>query len=40
MALYAKGNPANKPVASGWYLVNRNAGQCAAKKGRHFRLQV
>jgi len=32
MALYAKGNPANKPVGSGWYLVNLNAGQCAAKK--------
>ena len=36
MALYAKGNPANKPVGSGWYLVNVNAGQCAAKKAGTF----
>jgi len=36
MALYAKGNPANKPVGSGWYLVNLNAGQCAAKKAGTF----
>jgi hypothetical protein len=36
MALYAKGNRANKPVGSGWYLVNLNAGQCAAKKAGAF----
>jgi len=36
MALYAKGNKANKPVGSGWYLVNLNAGQCAAKKASTF----
>jgi len=36
MALYAKGNTANKPVGSGWYLVNLNAGQCAAKKAGTF----
>lgn len=36
MALYAQGNPANKPVGSGWYLVNLNAGQCAAKKAGTF----
>lgn len=36
MALYAKGNPANKPVGSGWYLVNLNTGQCAAKKSGTF----
>ena len=36
MALYAMGNSANKPVGSGWYLVNLNAGQCAAKKAGTF----
>jgi len=36
MALYARGNPASKPVGSGWYLVNLNAGQCAAKKAGTF----
>ena len=36
MALYAQGNAANKPVGSGWYLVNLNAGQCAAKKAGTF----
>jgi hypothetical protein len=36
MALYAKGNPSNKPVGSGWYLVNVNAGQCAAKRSGTF----
>jgi hypothetical protein len=36
MALYAKGNKANKPVGSGWYLVNLNAGQCAAKTAGTF----
>ena len=32
MALYAKGNKANKPVGSGWDLVNLDAGQCAVKR--------
>lgn len=32
MALYADGNSANKPVGSGWYLVNVDAGKCAAKR--------
>jgi len=36
MALYAKGNAADKPVGSGWYLVNLNTGQCAAKKSGTF----
>ena len=36
MGLYAKGNPTNKPVGSGWYLVNLNAGQCAAQKAGLF----
>ena len=36
MALYAKGNKGNKPVGSGWYVVNLNAGQCAAKKSGTF----
>jgi hypothetical protein len=36
MALYAKGNPAHKPVGSGWYVVNLNTGQCAAKKAGTF----
>ena len=36
MALYAKGNKANKPVGSGWYLVNLDAGQCAVKKAGTF----
>ena len=36
MALYAKGNPAHKAVGSGWYLVNLNTGQCAAKKAGTF----
>ena len=31
-ALYAQGNPAGKPVGSGWYVVNLNAGQCGAKR--------
>jgi hypothetical protein len=35
IALYAKGNP-GKPVGSGWYLVNLNAGQCAAKEAGTF----
>jgi len=32
MALYAKGNKANKPVGSGWYVVNIDRGKCASKK--------
>lgn len=36
MALYAKGNKADRPAGSGWYLVNLNAGQCAAKKAGTF----
>jgi hypothetical protein len=36
MALYTHGNKANKPVGSGWYLVNLNEGQCAAKKAGTF----
>jgi len=36
MALYAQGNKANRAVGSGWYLVNLNAGQCAAKKAGTF----
>lgn len=36
MALYAKGNKANKPVGSGWYLVNVDAGKCAAKEAGTF----
>jgi hypothetical protein len=31
-ALYAKGNPAGKPVGSGWYVVNLDAGKCGAKQ--------
>jgi hypothetical protein len=31
-ALYAKGNPAGKPVGSGWYAVSLNAGQCNVKQ--------
>jgi hypothetical protein len=30
-ALYAQGNPAGKPVGSGWYVVNLDAGKCGAK---------
>lgn len=36
MALYAQGNKEQKPVGSGWYLVNLNQGQCAAKKAGTF----
>jgi hypothetical protein len=36
MALYAKGNKGHRPVGSGWYLVNLNAGQCATKKAGTF----
>jgi hypothetical protein len=35
-ALYAKGNPAGKPVGSGWYAVSLNAGQCNAKQAGTF----
>jgi hypothetical protein len=35
-ALYATGNPAGKPVGSGWYAVSLNAGQCNAKEARTF----
>jgi hypothetical protein len=31
-ALYAQGNPAGKPVGSGWYVVNLDVGKCGAKK--------
>jgi hypothetical protein len=31
-ALYAKGNPSGKPVGSGWYVVNLEAGKCGAKE--------
>jgi hypothetical protein len=36
MALYAKGNKAHQAVGSGWYMVNLNSGQCAAKKAGTF----
>lgn len=36
MALYTQGNSVNKPVGSGWYVVNLNTGQCAAKKSGTF----
>jgi hypothetical protein len=36
MALYVKGNPTHKAVGSGWYAVNLNTGQCAAKKAGTF----
>ena len=35
-ALYTKDNKEQKPVGSGWYLVNLNAGQCAAQKAGTF----
>lgn len=35
-ALYTQGNKQQKPVDSGWYLVNLNEGQCAAKKAGTF----
>jgi len=35
-AIYADGNKANKPVGSGWYLVNVDAGKCAAKRSATF----
>jgi hypothetical protein len=36
MALYGKDNKENRPVGSGWYLVNVDAGKCAAKKSGTF----
>lgn len=36
MALYGKDNKSNRPVGSGWYLVNVDAGKCAAKKSGTF----
>ena len=40
MAIYAKGNPAGNPVASGWFVVAVKRGQCGEKKaglfGCHF----
>lgn len=35
-ALYATGNKAGKPVGSGWYMVDLNTGQCAAKQAGTF----
>jgi hypothetical protein len=31
-AQYTQGNPASKPVGSGWYAVQLDAGKCAAKQ--------
>jgi hypothetical protein len=31
-ARYTRGNQASKPVGSGWYAVELDAGKCAAKK--------
>lgn len=31
-ALYTEGNKEGKPVGSGWYIVDLNAGQCRAQK--------
>jgi hypothetical protein len=31
-ARYTQGNQANKPVGSGWYAVELDAGKCAAKE--------
>jgi hypothetical protein len=36
MALYATGNKADKPVGSGWYVVNVDKGMCAAKKTERY----
>ncbi len=36
MAIYAKGNPAGRPVGSGWYVVGLNAGQCGVAKAGTF----
>lgn len=34
--LYAKGNKAGRPVGSGWYAVNLDAGQCNAQQSGTF----
>jgi len=36
MGIYTQGNPAGKPVGSGWYVVAVNAGQCGEKKAGLF----
>jgi len=36
MGIYAKGNPAGKPVGSGWFVVAVKAGQCGEKKAGLF----
>jgi len=35
-ALYAKGNKANKPVGSGWYIVYLDSSKCKAQKAGTF----
>ena len=35
-AVYAKGNPARKPVGSGWYTVGLNQGKCGAKQAGEY----
>jgi len=32
MGIYARGNPAGRPVGSGWFVVAVKAGQCGEKK--------
>ena len=36
MGIYAKGNPAEKPVGSGWFVVAVKPGQCGEKKAGLF----
>lgn len=36
MGIYAKGNPAGKPVGSGWFVVAVKSGQCGEKKAGLF----
>jgi hypothetical protein len=36
MGIYAMGNPAGKPVGSGWFVVAVKAGQCGEKKAGLF----
>jgi hypothetical protein len=36
MGIYAQGNPANKPIGSGWFVVAVKAGQCGEKKAGLF----
>jgi hypothetical protein len=36
MGIYAKGNPAGKPVGSGWFVVAVKAGQCGERKAGLF----